>query len=270
MILQKFSGVFFCTFLCFSASAAPSETAITTETTIEFETTSGDISTSLQETSTSIIDVQQNEIDAKFPNDEKLTTLSDVDKKIESIVADCDERSTEPNDVTRENISAENKSAEEILASVGEVSVSGKANEKSKKIEGENVDFEAAKATNEIKKKFDYEMEKHDEPTSVEATLAPPKDTPQTPDLEEEKKKALDQVGNLIRAQVLRSVFMILNEVRQRQNKHQNTSESQINETVHYLPSDVFPTIETAESYGQNQTEAVKKYHDEFDCLIEF
>jgi hypothetical protein len=258
MILQKFFGVLFMSFCAF---AAPSETEIPTETTIEPETTSAilqDTSTSLHETSTSIIDVQQNEIDAKFPNDEKLTTLSDVDKKIESIVADCDERSTEPNDVAEGEDSAEDKaSAEEMLGGiVGEVKIDEESSAKIEDVKEDEKTIEKAKATNEIEKNVEEKSSNDVEMTTTfESTIA----TTESPELND-KMKSLEEVGKILKAHVLRSVLMILNEAKQRESQQQHTSESQRVETTQYLMSDTYPNYEPIMDIDESQDRLVRNF----------
>jgi hypothetical protein len=258
MILQKFFGVLFMSFCAF---AAPSETEIPTETTIEPETTSAilqDTSTSLHETSTSIIDVQQNEIDAKFPNDEKLTTLSDVDKKIESIVADCDERSTEPNDVAEGKDSAEDKaSAEEMLGGiVGEVKIDEDGSAKIEDVKEDEKTIEQSKATNEIEKNVEQKSTNDVETTTTfEPTIA----TTESPELND-KMKSLEEVGKILKAHVLRSVLMILNEAKQRESQQQHTSESQRVETTQYLMSDTYANYDSMMDFEESQERMVRNF----------
>lgn len=202
-------------------SAAPAESEISTETTIMPETTS----TALPETSTSIIDARQNEIDAKFSNDEKLTTFSEVDKKIESIGEDSIERSTAPNDMIASEMSAE-VLPEATTEAVDETTIISKPEaEKAQDINHENENIT----------KLDRAMEKNDQTTNET-----PEDINVTvfPELAA-KAEALQQIKKLLRAHVLRSVFTILNEAKQNQfqQQKQHASESQIAEETIYFSS---------------------------------
>lgn len=200
-------------------SAAPVESEISTETTILPETTS----TALPETSTSIIDARQNEIDAKFSNDEKLTTFSEVDKKIESIGEDSNERSTAPNDMIASEMLAE-VSQEATTEVFDDTTIISKPEAE----KAQDINHENEKLT-----KLDEAMEKNDQTTNET-----PEDINVTvfPELAA-KAEALQQIKKLLRAHVLRSVFTILNEAKQNQfqQQKQHASESQIAEETLYF-----------------------------------
>lgn len=204
-------------------SAAPAESEISTETTILPETT-------LPETSTSIIDARQNEIDAKFSNDEKLTTFSEVDKKIGSIGEDSNERSTAPNDTIQSETSAESsqEATTEAFERVDETTIISKP-------EAEKAQDKKLNHKNENLTKLDEAMEENDQTTNET-----PEDINVTvlPELAA-KVEALQQIKKLLRAHVLRSVFTILNEAKQNQfqQQQQHASESQIAEETIYFPS---------------------------------
>lgn len=235
--------------MCHFMTAAPAdlgESEITTESsssTFLPESTS----TTLPDTSTIVMDARQNEVDAKFSNgDEKLTTLSDVDKKIESIEVDSNERSIE-----NQPVNGVEKETTENGAVITEKMLSGENTETT--IFNEITHQPEAEEIHELKNNNEFERfaTKTEESINEESTtmkidssskIATRVDLLETSENKRftenrelaERATALQQIKKMLKAHVLRAILTILNEVKKRQIQEQHTSESQVvEETIH-------------------------------------
>jgi transcriptional regulator of met regulon len=253
MILQKFFIVIFMCHFHFM-TAAPADFA-ESEITTDSSSTTGLSSTILPDTSTTIIDARQNEVDAKFSTgNDQLTTLSDVDKKIESIEADSNERSTESqpaNDVEEDVTEKEAFTMVKLLSDesvttekqfqIDTTTISNKITHQAEEIQEptNNNEFERFATETDENIKTESTTMKVDPSTSQIATKVvlqrKPEDKNITEDSElTERAKALQQIKKMLKAHVLRAILTILNDAKKRQIQEQHTSESQVvEETLH-------------------------------------
>lgn len=250
-------------------TAAPAdlgESEITTDSTsstFSLESTSTTFlpeltSTILSETSTTIIDARQNEVDANFSNgDEKMTTLSDVDKKIESIEADFAERSTvsqrvndvdetttEKEAVIKEKLLPDETVPEKISPSDESTTIFNKITQQPEDAEEiqepkNNKEFERFVTESEESTKEDSTTMKIDPTSSTIATRVVLQQKPEHKSVMEnpeltERAKALQQIKKMLKAHVLRAILTVLNEAKKRQIQEQHTSESQVVEEALY------------------------------------
>lgn len=215
-----------------AAPADSGESEITT--TFLPESTS---TTTLLETSTTVIDAQHNELDAKFTNgDEKLTTTLDVDKKIESIEEDSDVRLTsiQPIEkaVTEETNDKTTLNAETTIEKKAEEFQEPKNNKKLERF------------VTETSGKEESTTMKIDPTSSTIATRVVLQEKPEDKSVTEnremaERAQALMKIKKMLRAHVLRAVLTILNEARKRKIQEQYPSESQVvGKTIHMSGSE--------------------------------
>jgi hypothetical protein len=190
------------------------------------------------------LDTRENEVDAKFSNGEqRTTTVSEIDGKIESIESDDEERSTmlvsttqqSRNELSESTTTEQSKTgalSTEKTSEIEQTTLAGVNVQKAEAVEEireprnnneferfatEAVDDESTKATKIVQIDSTTSKTATDaavqQKSSVEATT----EKSVTEKSEPESTKALQQIRKILRAHILRSLLILLNEAKQRQ-----------------------------------------------------
>lgn len=259
--------------MCYFTAAAPADISQPDDVN-ESEIFTESTSTYIPETTTIDFDIRHNEVDAKLPKlDETTATMStvpDVDRKIESIEADFEQRPTsEASTTVIEETSTQHQKIHEMeelneSTTIENVKSRSLTTETTSTIEVRTVSKNIAQASEEVQDlKDEKEFEKllegfQDElELTTKKTVESPSTTSEitTEDVSQqtvesenkvskevisdltEKAKTLVRLRKLLRAHVLQAALTLLNEARKRQmanNQEQHVMESQIvEETVH-------------------------------------
>lgn len=263
-ILQKFFIIAVTCHVCKAAPGDLSESPTTTDFNVP------DTTTTMALVSTTDFDTRQNEVDAKFANAEVDATESDINEKIESIENDDEKRSTE---TLNENVSTTQSSTTLLLLDELNESTTPKgedeesASDEPTTISNKNVkEPEAVEEIREPNNNNKFERfateAQQDESTTSSTKISHPDSTifeaategdvqQKSADAEFsenetstqslqllERTKALEPIRKVLKAHILRAIFTLLNQVKQRQQtlaleqQQQSVAESQVVEEI--------------------------------------